>query len=239
MDDTEAEPKPKAAVAFISHASVDVVKAQAVCQELEHAGIPCWIAPRDLRAGRNYPEQIIDGIEAAQCLILILSQASNKSRAVRDEVERAWSKGKPLYPIRIDDTLPSRSLELLISSSHWTDARQDAHKPIQKLAAQLASNEDVLANLPPELRRRTRLRRYGRYVSLIGVIVAIAAVVALVISPTQQQPVKQTYAKPPVISFFGSLVGPDFPPKATVLIQSGYDQDGRCRRGDGGNRLAA
>jgi hypothetical protein len=52
----------------------------------------------------------------------VLSEAANESVFVRREVERAVSKRKPVFPIRIEETIPSPSLELFVSATHWIDA---------------------------------------------------------------------------------------------------------------------
>src|SRR5262245_49860127 len=124
--------------AFISHASNDGATATAVCRHLEAAGFRCWIAPRDVRPGQDYPSEIIRGIELSKCLVLILSDEANGSKFVRAEVERAYSKGKPVFPIRIQEVLPSRALELFISTKHWIDAwKGDLGQHAAKLAQEL------------------------------------------------------------------------------------------------------
>ena len=47
---------------------------------------------------------------------------ANDSAYVKREVERAVSKGKPVFPIRVREVLPSQALELFVSSPHWIDA---------------------------------------------------------------------------------------------------------------------
>src|SRR5688500_10343479 len=44
--------------AFISYASDNREKAEAICASLEQRGRVCWIAPRDIRAGREYGDEI-------------------------------------------------------------------------------------------------------------------------------------------------------------------------------------
>ena len=80
------------------------------------------MAPRDIRAGREYGDEIIRGIQLSRSLVLVLSEAANESVFVRREVERAVSKRKPVFPIRIEETIPSPSLELFVSATHWIDA---------------------------------------------------------------------------------------------------------------------
>jgi hypothetical protein len=108
--------------AFISYATADKVKAEEICAYLEARGLRCWIAPRDVRAGREYANEIIDAIERAPVLVLVLSAAANESKFVRREVERAVTKGDPVIPVRIENVMPSTALELFVSATHWIDA---------------------------------------------------------------------------------------------------------------------
>src|SRR5260221_7061245 len=73
---------------FISHSSEDSSGAEGVCVALEAAGIHCWIAPRDVLAGRPYSGQITEAIRRTEILLVVLSQASNRSKQVLREVER-------------------------------------------------------------------------------------------------------------------------------------------------------
>ena len=108
--------------AFISYATADKAKAEEICAYLEARGLRCWIAPRDVRAGREYADEIIDAIERAPVLVLVLSAAANQSKFVRREVERAVTKGDPVIPVRIENVMPSTALELFVSATHWIDA---------------------------------------------------------------------------------------------------------------------
>jgi hypothetical protein len=90
--------------------------------KLEAAGIVCWIAPRDALAGVSYPGQLVDAIGTSRVIVLILSSHSMASRQVRSEIERAFSKGIPIIPVRIEDVLPEADFEYLIGSVQWLDA---------------------------------------------------------------------------------------------------------------------
>ncbi|MBI5237840.1 MAG: toll/interleukin-1 receptor domain-containing protein [Deltaproteobacteria bacterium] len=107
---------------FISYASADKHCADAACASLEHAGIRCWIAPRDVSAGQEYAEAIVHAISQAYVLVLIFSEHANRSPHVRKEVERAVSKGKPILPLRIEDTPLSPALEYCLGNTQWLDA---------------------------------------------------------------------------------------------------------------------
>jgi hypothetical protein len=107
---------------FISYSAVDKNLAHAICNHLESGKIRCWIAPRDIVPGVEWGEAILDGIGRARVMVLVFSRNSNESPQVRREVERAVNKGIPLIPFRVEDLLPSRSLEYFLSSCHWLDA---------------------------------------------------------------------------------------------------------------------
>ena len=165
-------PEADSYAAFISHASADLPQAEALVRHLEAAGKRCWIAPRDLRPGREYGEEIVRGIENSACTILLLSDAANDSTFVRREIERAVSKGKPVFPLRLSNVAPSPSLELFISTLQWVDAwdgkwDEQAARLIAKLDAKLPA---ALPARPGGLRtwgaRASRILAY----SLIGLL---------------------------------------------------------------------
>ena len=64
----------------------------------------------------------MDAISAARVMILVFSASSNHSPQVRREVERAVHKQLSILPFRIEDVLPSKSLEFFLSTQHWMDA---------------------------------------------------------------------------------------------------------------------
>ena len=109
-------------VVFISYASNDRTVADAICSALESKGIKCWMAPRDVMAGKEYGEEIIDAISRSRVILLVLSSSANASAQVRREVERAASKNIPITTFRIENIEPTKSLEYFVSSFHWLDA---------------------------------------------------------------------------------------------------------------------
>jgi eukaryotic-like serine/threonine-protein kinase len=107
---------------FISHCSKDKAIADAVCAVLEQHKIRCWIAPRDIRPGKEWGEAIIDAIAGSRVMILIFSAHANGSPQIRREVERAVSREIVVVPLRIEDVAPTKALEYFIGAVHWLDA---------------------------------------------------------------------------------------------------------------------
>ncbi len=139
--------------AFISYASDDYEKALTLCALLEERRVRCWIAPRDLRPGENYGAGVIRGIESSPVLLLLLSDHSNKSIHVAHEVERAVSKRKLVVTVRLGDVLPSRALELHVSSDHWVDSWEiTPHQLVTKLLRLFHGTQSPAPSLPGTIR---------------------------------------------------------------------------------------
>ena len=106
---------------FISYSQPDRDCANELTHHLEASGFSVWIAPRDVAPAAEWAAEIIDAISAAKVMVLVFSSSSNISPQVRREVERAVHKDLRILPFRIEDVLPSRSLEYFLSAQHWLD----------------------------------------------------------------------------------------------------------------------
>jgi hypothetical protein len=107
---------------FISYATEDKLVADAICAALEANGVRCWIAPRDIRPGVPWPEAILQAIYETRIVVVVFSHHCNDSQQVTREVSEAVSLAKVIIPFRIEDIVPSRSLQYFLSTPHWLDA---------------------------------------------------------------------------------------------------------------------
>src|SRR5687767_3854340 len=96
---------------FVSYSSQDKLTADAVCAALERHAIRCWIAPRDVLPGSEWGEAIVNAIRGSRVMVMVFSAQANQSRHIRREVERAVSQGVAIVPFRIEEIVPSSSLE--------------------------------------------------------------------------------------------------------------------------------
>ena len=118
---------------FISHSSRDKEIANALCRHLESAGVPCWIAPRDIEPGADWTEGILRGIASSRIFVVVFSTNTNTSDHVRREVGKAFSLHLPVIPFRIEAVEPSESLGYFLESVHWLDASKpplEQHLPV-------------------------------------------------------------------------------------------------------------
>jgi hypothetical protein len=125
---------------FVSYSQPDRVPAYEIVERVEGHGIECWVAPRDVAPAADWAAEIVEAIAAARVMVLVFSASANGSPQVRREVERAVHRRVMVLPFRIEDVLPSSSLEYFLSSQHWLDAFPPPREPhYQRLCAYLKS----------------------------------------------------------------------------------------------------
>jgi hypothetical protein len=91
------------------------------------AGIPCWVAPRDVKPSDFYADAIVQAINRCPVFVLALSQAAIDSPHVL-RAERASSKRRPIATFRIDTAPLPPELEYSLSASQWLDASGGDHR---------------------------------------------------------------------------------------------------------------
>lgn len=140
---------------FISHSAQDKDVAETICGALEEAAIRCWVAPRDVRAGRSFPGEITRAIQQSKVMLLIFSKHSNSSEQVLREVQLAVDCHVPIVRLRIEDLTLSDDLRYYLSTPQYLDAlTPPLSKHIPRLEAALRelleqSTDDAGKNVPP------------------------------------------------------------------------------------------
>jgi TolB-like protein/predicted Zn-dependent protease len=172
----QSDPAP----VFISYASQDAEIANTVCTSLESHGVPCWMAPRDVKPGAPYADAIVRAITEAKALILVMSASAVGSPHVAREVERAASKRKPIIPFRIDMAALNPELEYFLSNSQWIDVPALGMKAaLAKLAEATASVSTPPAPRPAQPTPGHRVTRRMRIVIAAAILIALGAALAL------------------------------------------------------------
>ena len=111
---------------FISHSSKEAEQAAEICNKLEKSGHTCFLAPRDIRSGCVYAEEILNGIDGSDIMLLLLSREANDSPHVLREVERAVSKKKSIIVYKMEDVTLSKSMEYFLMTHQWVNFKEDS-----------------------------------------------------------------------------------------------------------------
>ena len=107
---------------FISYSVKDKAVADAVCATLEAGGLRCWIAPRDVKPGGTWAQEIVRAIGGSRVLVLIFSSHSDNSEMVNRELDIATDCRLAIIPFRIEGITPSGETRFYLAGKHWLDA---------------------------------------------------------------------------------------------------------------------
>jgi uncharacterized caspase-like protein len=167
---------------FLSHASDDAATALKLCQLLEARGLRCWMAPRDIPAGGEYRDEIMRGIESCDGMLVLVSRASVASPFVGNEVERAFAKGRRLYPVFLEEVKLPRRLEFTLASfqSIWA-WKMSLEQAADELVASVRQQPVPARPAPPPSSFPRR-----RALALGGVVLALA--LAAILWPRDRAP---------------------------------------------------
>jgi len=106
---------------FISYSTKDQKIVDTIVDYLESNNIKCWIACRNTVSGESYAASIVKAIKATKVFLLVLSENSNSSSHVLNEVDTACKYKKIIIPFKIDDTELVDAMEYYLNATHWFD----------------------------------------------------------------------------------------------------------------------
>lgn len=107
---------------FISYASENADEANELVALIESKGVTAWIAPRDVRPGFDYSEELQRALETCAAFVVIVTEPANSSPYVRAETEMAFSNNKPMLPVRLAQIAAGPGLAFFLKIRSWTDA---------------------------------------------------------------------------------------------------------------------
>jgi hypothetical protein len=107
---------------FISYSNKDKPIADGICVNLESAGIRCWIAPRDIAPGEDWPTAIARAISQSRIMVLVFSASSNSSEDVGRELILAANNKLVIIPFKIENIEPEPGKQYYLARTHWLDA---------------------------------------------------------------------------------------------------------------------
>ena len=197
VPDDNAPAGAAAARVFISYASPDSAVATALVDALERSGIACWIAPRDVDAGALYADAIVRAIGSAKAFVLVLSKSAIDSPHVGKELERASSKRRTIYALRVDAAPLTPAFEYFLSESQWIDAQPGKMEAAYaKLIGAIHKADSAAASpaSPPASNAVAAAPQARRRRVLLAVGLVMVAAIAVVLMLTRIGPLRHTAA---------------------------------------------
>ena len=89
---------------FISYSKKDIVYAEKLINALRREGFNPWVDMEGLGACTHLLKRLQKQIITCDAYILVMSRNAYNSKWVPDELVTAKSKGKPIFPLLLDDT---------------------------------------------------------------------------------------------------------------------------------------
>jgi hypothetical protein len=175
---------------FISYSTKDKPIADAICAHLEGAGVRCWISPRDIEPGEDWPKAISNAISQSQAMVLVFSSHSNSSEDVSRELNLAANNKLIIIPFKIENVEPEPGIKYYLSRTHWLDAmnppteeqiRLLTERVIKILSPENEAEQSVKTAppAPPKAVQSPAKRKFNPW--LIGVAILFLLVVGIVL----------------------------------------------------------
>jgi serine/threonine protein kinase len=117
---------------FVCCATEDAAAGEAVRSSLENNGLKCFLQNPGLGPVQSSANRVSEAIREAELFLLILSQQSNRSPEIRQQLESAAHFRLPLVTFRIEPVQPADDLSYFLWEKHFVDGfdgRLDAHIP--------------------------------------------------------------------------------------------------------------
>lgn len=170
---------------FISHSSSDAKAARDICTLTEENGYSCFLAPRDIRSGHEYAEEIINGIDSSDIMLLLLSEAANTSPHVLREIERAVSKKIPIIVYKLEDVKLTKSMEYFLMTHQWVSSEVGADyseiiRCIKEFGAERTDNSAIPVSSALIAETKSTKSRKTTYIIIAAIAAAIVAAAAII-----------------------------------------------------------
>lgn len=155
---------------FISYSVKNSDIAFELVKVLEQHGLCCWIAPRNIRNGAEWAQEIEKGIRASERFVLLLSKEACESTQVPKEIGLATRYKKKIFPFRLDEVELAGVFRYYLSHCQMLDATCNLSEKMEELASDLKKE---IKNLGLIVRIRKSFYIRKKVYVLIGAIIIL------------------------------------------------------------------
>lgn len=90
---------------FLSYSHDNKTKEPAlkIANSLNEMGLHVWLDQLEIKVGESWKEAVEKGINDSSCVIALVSPHDKESLHYQEELQTALSKGKPIFPVIINN----------------------------------------------------------------------------------------------------------------------------------------
>jgi hypothetical protein len=135
---------------FISYSRRDTEVVKGIVSQLEAENIEVWFDTEDIKAGKQWRKQIVEGIDTADAFILNLSPDSAASVNVLKELNLAEESLDPfILPIMLKEMQLPEEMRYQLAGTQFIAYHLDPQKGVQDLITEIKKRKNALAENPP------------------------------------------------------------------------------------------
>ena len=135
---------------FISYSRRDTETVKQIVSQLEAEGIQVWFDTEDIKAGKQWRKQIVEGIDTAEAFVLHLSPDSAASENVLKELNLAEEALEPfLLPIMLKETKIPDEMRYQLAGTQFIAYYLDQKRGVRDLIAEIKKKRSAASERPP------------------------------------------------------------------------------------------
>ena len=127
---------------FISYSYKNRNVASRIHQNLVDLGIKCWMSPESIVPGKEYAEAVKEAISSCTFFLILLSEESQKSNNVENELTFAIICHKTIIPLHIDGFPIQHNFSFLLTGVQVIEFEGRERYALKKLLAILGKGPD-------------------------------------------------------------------------------------------------
>jgi hypothetical protein len=125
---------------FVSYSRIDEEVVSHIVAHLEQDGCNVWIDREEIKAGELWQKAIVEAVDNAYAVVLMLSSDSAVSDNVRREVDLAEGANKKLVPVLLAPVELPANLRYQLAGIEWIEYYRDPEVKYSELIKALQAN---------------------------------------------------------------------------------------------------
>lgn len=106
---------------FISYARRDLARLEELQTQLAALKVSFWVDHKDIEGGHFFPSEISKAIKQSHLVILLCSEAAQRSPNVRQELMLAWKYQRPCLPLLLQRISFNDQFEYFLEGIQWIE----------------------------------------------------------------------------------------------------------------------